>query len=74
VGKKFDMKYGLLSSSIDFRMFANELTPGDNTYFAELNDTRLAFLNHSVLYYIATADHRFTVSHKNFENLMKNLL
>ena len=53
-------------------MFVNELILGDNTILAELDGARLTFLNHSVLYFVATADERFNrAMFTNLDNLMK---
>ena len=53
-------------------MFVNELVLGDNTIMVKLNDKPVTFLNHSVLYFVATQDERFnTAMENNLENLMK---
>ena len=71
-GKKFliDGERGDLSSS--FMMYVNELILGDNSYLLELDDRRLTFLNHSVLYFTHTTDKRFNDSmFTNIENLKR---
>lgn len=56
-----------------YRLFINELVLGDNTYIAELNNTRITFLNHSSLYFIATRDKKFNESiFENIQSLVKN--
>lgn len=55
-----------------YRMFVNELILGNNTLLAEIGDAKVTYLNHSVLYFIATIDNRFnTAMFSNLENLMK---
>lgn len=68
------VKFGLLQqphpSNSVYRMFVNELILGDNTYLATLEDKRIVFLNHSVLYFVATSDERFTATTiQNLQNL-----
>ncbi|HMC99241.1 MAG TPA: hypothetical protein VKH37_03780 [Ferruginibacter sp.] len=72
VGVKFRIGSEPNSSSPSYRMFVNELILGDNTILAELDGARLTFLNHSVLYFVATADERFNrAMFTNLDNLMK---
>ncbi len=71
-GKKFRIGTEPGADAAEYRLFVNELILGDNTYMAELNDTRLTFLNHSVLYFIATTDERFNdAMFANLQNLIK---
>ena len=42
-----------------YDMYMNELILGDNTYMAEIDSTRLTFLNHSAIYFIGTRDVQF---------------
>ena len=56
----------------EYRMFVNELILGNNTLLAEMDDSRVTYLNHSVLYFIATRDERFNnAMFSNMQNLMK---
>lgn len=69
-GLKFGIGRTPTSHSTSYRMFVNELILGDNTYMAELNGSRMVFLNHSVLYFVATSDEKFTkVMADNLQNL-----
>ena len=53
-------------------MFVNELITGDNTILAELDNTRITFLNHSVLYGVGTKDEQFKdAMFSNLDNLVK---
>jgi len=72
LGLKFNIHSAPPSSAAEYRMFVNELILGDNTILAELEDTRLTFLNHSVLYAVATRDERFNKAmFGNLDNLVK---
>ena len=72
LGVKFTLGTKPNSSSAEYRMFVNELILGDNTHLTELDDARITFLNHSVLYFIGTKDERFNnAMFNNMENLMK---
>ena len=71
-GKKFRIGTEPKSNAPEYKLFVNELILGDNTYMAELDEKRLTFLNHSVLYFVATADERFNASmFANLQNLIK---
>jgi hypothetical protein len=70
-GKKFRIGTKPSDDDPQYRMFINELILGDNTYLVELEDIRLTFLNHSVLYFIATRDERFN---RSMFNNLKNLV
>lgn len=72
LGVKFNFGEEPKSDAEQYRMFVNELVLGDNTIMVKLNDKPVTFLNHSVLYFVATQDERFnTAMEKNLENLMK---
>lgn len=69
-GLKFGIGKTPSNNSSRYRLFVNELILGDNTYLAELNGSRMVFLNHSVLYFVATSDEKFTgVIADNLQNL-----
>ncbi len=72
LGYKFDIGQEPTSNSGTYRLFVNELILGDNTYMAELDNQRITFLNHSVLYFVATRDERFNAAiYGNIQNLIK---
>jgi hypothetical protein len=72
LGLKFNIGEEVRSNAAEYRLFVNELILGDNTYMAELDGTRLTFLNHSVLYFVATKDERFNdAMFDNLQNLVK---
>ncbi len=69
-GFKFGIGKSHSTHSASYRLFVNELILGDNTYLAELNGSKMVFLNHSVLYFVATSDEKFTkVMADNLQNL-----
>jgi hypothetical protein len=56
----------------EYKMYLNEIVLGDNTFMAELGDSKITYLNHSVMYFIGSMDKKFNDSmFKNLENLMK---
>ncbi|MFT3907894.1 MAG: helix-turn-helix transcriptional regulator [Ferruginibacter sp.] len=72
LGCKFNMGERPATNAAAYSLFVNELILGDNTYMAELEDMRITFLNHSVLYFVATKDERFNAAiHENLQNLIK---
>ncbi len=72
LGLKFNIGTEPWKDSPEYRLFTNELILGDNTVLAELDDNRITFLNHSVLYFIGTRDERFNnAMFTNIENLVK---
>jgi hypothetical protein len=45
---------------------------GDNSFFTELDNVRITYLNHSVLYFIGSMDPKFNdAMFSNLDNLMK---
>jgi hypothetical protein len=59
-------------TSTPFHLYYNELSIGDNTGFAELDTTRITFLNHSVINFVGTRDERFNNHiHLNLKNLIR---
>jgi plasmid maintenance system antidote protein VapI len=59
-------------STTPFHLYYNELILGDNTGFAELDTTKVTFLNHSVINFVATTDERFNNHmHGNLKNLIR---
>jgi transcriptional regulator with XRE-family HTH domain len=72
LGVKFTLGTEPAINSPSYQMFVNELVLGDNTFMAELGDTRITFLNHSVLYFVGTRNEAFnTCMYNNLQNLMK---
>lgn len=71
-GVKFLIGNSPTDEGVPYNMFVNELILGDNTYLAEIGSLRVTFLNHSVLYFVATRDIEFNQAmFNNLDNLMK---
>jgi plasmid maintenance system antidote protein VapI len=71
-GKKFGLFQEPHEDSSEYRFFVNEIVIGDNTFMGELDNKRITYLNHSVLYFLASMDKKFNDSiFSNLENLMK---
>lgn len=72
LGVRFTIGQQPKSNSPAYRLFVNELILGDNTFMVEIDNMRTTFLNHSVLYFVATRDEKFNnAMFENLENLMK---
>lgn len=72
LGVKFTIGLPPKINAPEYRLFVNELILGDNTFMVETGNAHVTFLNHSVLYFVATSDEKFNNSMiKNLENLMK---
>ena len=72
VGLKFPIGQEPNMASALYRMYVNELILGDNTTFAELDGSRMTFLNYGVLFIVYTKDERFNEAmYDNLHNLIK---
>jgi hypothetical protein len=72
LGVKFIVGQEPAPGAAQYRLFVNELILGDNTILAELNDTRVTFLNHGVIYFVGTRNEQFNaVMYDHLNNLMK---
>lgn len=58
LGRKFPYKKPE-EAAAKYNVFVNEFFLGDNMVAVELDDVKMVFLNHNVLNYIQTTDHRF---------------
>ena len=71
-GVKFNIGKSPGDSDPEYRLFVNELIFGDNTFMAELDDMRVTYLNHSVLFFVGTRDESFNKAmFLNLDNLIK---
>ena len=71
-GLKFNIGTEPDSNSAPYRLFVNEFVTLDNTLLAEMNNVKITFINHSVLYFVATRDEQFNRASFTFlDNLMK---
>ncbi len=72
LGKKFNPILGPEPDSAPYQLLVNEFILGDNTFMAELDDIKITYLNHSVLYFIGSMDLRLNRAMFDcLENLMK---
>ena len=72
LGVKFTIGQQPKSNAAEYRLFVNEFILGDNTFMVESGNTRVTFLNHSVLFFVATRDEKFNnAMFLSLENLMK---
>jgi hypothetical protein len=72
LGLKFNIGEMPGPHAVTYRMFMNDLILGNNTLLAELGEARITYINHSVIYFIATRNADFNNAMlANFENLMK---
>ncbi|WP_192349650.1 hypothetical protein [Algoriphagus sp. Y33] len=56
----------------DYSFFVNEFIIGDNTFFATMDERKVTYLNHSVIYFHGTSDPAFNdAMFRNLENLIK---
>ena len=71
-GRKSMFGHAPTEDSAEYRLYLNEIVLGDNTFMAEIGDTKITYLNHSVLYFVGSTDQKFNDSmFRNLENLMK---
>ncbi|WP_057938190.1 hypothetical protein [Algoriphagus resistens] len=56
----------------EYTFFVNEFIIGDNTFFATMDERKVTYLNHSVIYFHGTSDPSFNEAmFRNLENLIK---
>jgi len=71
-GCKFPVGGKPSAASVSFKFYYNEFILGDNCMMAVLNNTKLVYINHSVLDIIATKDPAFTEHiYQHFQNIMR---
>ncbi|HTQ27025.1 MAG TPA: hypothetical protein VMI35_02820 [Puia sp.] len=72
LGFKFPLGTSSLQKKGVYKLYVNEFILGDNTVFAVLNDTKVAYINHSVLNYLMTRDTTFTnYTYQHFQNIIR---
>ena len=59
IGYKFPYKQHAQNNSVKYAVYVNEFLLGDNTVAVEMDDMKLAFLNHSVINYTMTTNKKF---------------
>lgn len=71
-GKKFLPGQLPSSENSDYSFLVNEFVLGDNTFFVQLDDIKITYLNYSVIFFIGTSDPLFNEGmFRNLENLIK---
>jgi hypothetical protein len=71
-GVKFTLGRSPRDGDPEYRLLVNELIFGDNTFMAELDDMRVTYLNHSVLFFVGTRDESFNKAmFLNLENIIR---
>ncbi len=72
LGYKFSLTEKQPIKRGDFKFYINEFILGDNTYLVTLNDSRIVFVNHSVLNTITTKDVFFREHiYEHFQNIIR---
>lgn len=72
IGRKFNPAIGLEHDSAPYELLVNEFVLGDNTFMAELDDIKITYLNHSVLYFIGSMDPKLnSAMFESLNNLIK---
>jgi hypothetical protein len=70
-GRKSQMGQDLFIEYGDYKLYQNDIVLGDNTLIAEIGDSKITYLNHSVLHFVGSTDKGF--NEEVFGN-MKNLI
>ena len=71
-GCKLSIDGKQLQPQVPYKMYVNEFILGDNTILALLNDTKIAYINHSVVNYLLTRETSFCEhTYRHFQNIMK---
>ncbi len=72
LGKKFMPGCSPSEESPEYNFLVNEYVLGDNTFFVKLDETKITYINYSVIYFMGTSDKTFNEGmFKNLENLIK---
>ena len=72
VGWKFTLDGKTSSPKSSYKVFVNEFILGDNTLIALLNDTKIAYINHSVINVLWTKDTAFAEhTYQHFQNIIR---
>lgn len=71
-GKKFNINGLPKEDSSEYDVFVNEFILGDNTFFVELDDIKITYINYNVIYFMGTSDQTFNEGmFRNLKNLIK---
>jgi hypothetical protein len=71
-GKKSLLGQSPTSENGEYRLYLNDIVSGDNTLLVELGESKITYLNHSILYFVGSKDPEFNeVVFRNMENVIK---
>lgn len=71
-GRKSDLIKTTPSEYGEFLLYQNDIISGDNTLIAEIGETKITYLNHSVLYFVGSMDKSFNEEvYQNLKNLIR---
>lgn len=71
-GKKSLLGQNPLSEHGEFQLYLNDIVSGDNTLLVELGESKITYLNHSVIYFVGSKDPEFNeLVFRNIENVIK---
>lgn len=71
-GKKSLLGQNPLSEHGEFQLYLNDIVSGDNTLLVELGESKITYLNHSVIYFVGSKDTGFNeLVFRNIENVIK---
>lgn len=71
-GCKLGIDSRQMHPQVPFKMYVNEFILGDNSILAILNDTKIAYVNHSVINYMLTRETAFCEqTYQHFQNIIK---
>lgn len=56
----------------EYKLYQNEIVSGDNTLLVEIGESKITYLNHSVLHFVGSMDKRFNEEvHGSIQNIIK---
>ncbi|HEX6429488.1 MAG TPA: hypothetical protein VF008_17470 [Niastella sp.] len=71
-GCKFSPDGNRINRHVPYKMYVNEFILGDNTILALLGDSKVAYINHSVINFMLTKDPSFCeYTYQHFQNIIK---
>ncbi|MDA1269494.1 MAG: hypothetical protein O2829_10485, partial [Bacteroidetes bacterium] len=71
-GKKSLLGQVPTSDHGEYQLYLNDIISGDNTLIAELGESKITYLNHSVLYFVGSKNTAFNEGvFRNMENVIK---
>ncbi len=72
IGCKFSLAETQPKLKTSYKLFINEFIFGDNTLCVILNDTKVVYLNHTVINFVVTKDTAFTeYTYQHYQNIIR---